>query len=252
MTVLYKGCEFELACEHRISSDELYSVLERATGASVHSYEQAMANGYINVTGGIRLGICGNAVIKDNMLCGIRELSSLSIRIPKERFDIAKTELDLMLSDGLNDILIASPPGAGKTSCLRNFVRLISDMGYRVSVADERGEIAAVSDGEAMFNVGRHTDVITGAPKAKAAMMLIRAMNPQVLAMDEISSDEDINALYEASGCGVKLIATLHARDKKDLYGRKNYRALMESGIFRYCLFIENRNGQRAYRVEEL
>ena len=80
----------------------------------------------------------------------------------------------------------------------------------------------------------------------------IRAMNPDVLAMDEISSSEDMQSVFEASGCGVRLLATAHARDLDDLYSRKLYRRLMQMRIFKYCLFIENSGGNRSYRIEEL
>lgn len=252
MTVLINGEERPIAEEHTVTVVDLESVLECATGASVHAVEESMANGYINVDGGIRLGICGNAIMRSGAVCGIRNLSSLSLRIPKEIRGVAANELRQMNQNGLTDILIASPPGSGKTTCLREFIRVISDSGKRVSVADERGEIAAVSEGVAQFDVGRHTDIISDAPKAKAAMMLIRAMNPDVLAMDEISSSEDMQSVFEASGCGVRLLATAHARDLDDLYSRKLYRRLMQMRIFKYCLFIENSSGSRSYRIEEL
>lgn len=252
MTVLINGEERLIAEGHTVTVDDLESVLECATGASVHAVETSMANGYINVDGGIRLGICGNAIMRSGAVCGIRNLSSLSLRIPKEIRGVAANELRQMNQNGLTDILIASPPGSGKTTCLREFIRVISDSGKRISVADERGEIAAVSGGTPQFDVGRHTDIISNAPKAKAAMMLIRAMNPDVLAMDEISSSEDMQSVFEASGCGVRLLATVHARDLDDLYSRKLYRRLMQMRIFKYCLFIENSGGNRSYRIEEL
>ncbi len=252
MSVLINGAEIPIASEHIITSNELESVLECATGASVHSVETSIANGYVNVSGGIRLGICGTAIMRAGSVSGIRNVSSLSIRIPDERYGCASDELNAMLADGLTDILIISPPGAGKTTCLREYIRVISNSGYRVSVADERGEIAAVCSGIAQFDVGLHTDVISDAPKARAAMMLIRAMNPQVLAMDEISSKEDVQAVFEAAGCGVKLLATAHAGTFDDLYARKIYSQLIEMNIFKYCLLIRNDAGRREYCVKKL
>lgn len=252
VTVLIHGSEYVLAPEKLLSVYDLENVLECASGASVHSVEDELSNGYINVGGGIRLGVCGTAVMRSGAVGGMRELSSLSIRIPREVPDCARKELKQMLKNGLTDILIISPPGGGKTTCLREFIRQISDMGYRVSVADERGEICAVVNGEPQFDTGTHCDIICDAPKAKAAMMLIKAMNPELLAMDEISSREDIAAVYEASGCGVHILATAHAASTDDLYRRRIYRELMETDIFRYCLVIENRHGVRSYSIEEL
>lgn len=252
MTVLIDGAEKQIAPNYSVTVSDLESTLECATGASVHAVETSISNGYINVDGGIRLGICGNAIMRSGAVCGIRNLSSISLRIPKEIHGCASKQLKEILRNGLTDILIASPPGFGKTTCLRELIRVISDSGKRVSVADERGEIAAVSDGVAQFDVGKHTDIISNAPKAKAAMMLIRAMNPDALAMDEISSKEDIQAVYEASGCGVKLLATAHAKDINDLKSRKLYRNLVKTNIFKYCIFIENCQGIRTYNFEEI
>ena len=252
VTVLVHGSEYILAPEKQLSAYDLENVLECASGASVHSVENELSNGFINVGGGIRLGVCGTAVMRSGAVGGMRELSSLSIRIPKEIHDCAQKELKQMLRDGLTDILIISPPGGGKTTCLREYIRRISDMGHRVSVADERGEICAIVNGKPQFDMGSHCDVICDAPKAKAAMMMIRAMNPELLAMDEISSREDIAAVFEASGCGVHILATAHAASVDDLYRRRVYRELMEADVFRYCLIIENKEGVRSYSIEEL
>lgn len=252
MTVLTDGSEKTIAPEYTVNADELEDVLECAAGASVHAVQSELSVGYLRAPGGIRLGVCGTAVMRSGTVSGVREISSISLRIPREHFGLAGNELKAMLKNGLTDILIISPPGAGKTSCLREYIRRISNTGRRVSVADERGEIAAVSDGIPQFDIGTHSDVMTEAPKASAAMMLLRSMNPEVLAMDEISSRDDMTAVYEAAGCGVKLLATAHAGGIEDLYKKRSYRELISSGIFRFCLVIENRGGKRSYSVKEL
>ena len=149
-------------------------------------------------------------------------------------------------------VLILSPPGYGKTTFLRECIRQLSDSGKRVSVADERGELAAVHRGVPQFDLGKASDIMSGVPKAQAVMMLLRAMNPQIIAMDEISSPEDVEAAETASGCGVRLIATAHAADKSELYRRPVYKRLLELGVFKNTVVIENRCGRRSYSYEEL
>lgn len=252
MSLLVSGEEMPVRESYRVCMADLEAVLERATEASVYASEQELSNGFVSVEGGIRLGVCGTAIVSCGRVSGIRDLSSVSIRIPHEIENCGREALDHILSTGLDSTLILSPPGGGKTTCMREYIRVLSQKGYRVSVADERFELAGVFEGEPQFDVGDRTDIISGAPKSEAAMMLIRAMNPQILAMDEISSDSDIYAAETAAGCGIKLLATAHADSVQALQKRPMYRKLLELGEFKYAVTIRNSLGRREYTTEEL
>lgn len=251
MSIVVNGNEECIASTHKIHKNDLQSVLDRATNFSVHSYESSFSRGYIGVCGGIRLGVCGTGIIKNDKVCGFRNLSSLSLRIPHECIGCA-APITEHLNGTPENILIISPPGCGKTTCMRDLIRLLSDSGYRVSVVDERGELAAAENGEVRFDLGCHTDVISFVPKSVGTMMMIRAMNPRILAVDEISSVEDVDAIEAVSGCGVNLIATAHAECFEDLYLRPVYRKLMDLKIFKYAVLISIISGNRCYRVKEL
>lgn len=252
MSLLYDGREHVIFCERCVCADDIATVLEKATDASLHCAEYSISEGYINARGGIRIGLCGTGYKKENGLNALRDPSSLAIRIPHEVHNCGVDLLMKALENGLSDILIISPPGAGKTSCLREYVRLISDKGYRVSLIDERGEISCSVFGEAQFDVGSHTDIMLNIPKCEAAVMMLRALNPQLIAMDEISSAEDVRAVEEISGCGVKLLATAHARDISELQKRPVYAKMLDMRIFRYAIIIKNTDDRRTYRLEEL
>lgn len=252
LSLLYNGAEHYTSADRVISTDDIESVLEKATDASIHSAEESISNGYLSAKGGIRIGICGTCFVKENGLNGMREFSSLAIRIPHEVHSCGTDKLHQAMSDGLNDILIISPPGAGKTSCLREYVRLISNGGSRVSLIDERGELSGMVNGRPQFDVGNHTDILFNLPKSDAAIMMLRAMNPQLVAMDEISSAADVRVVEEIAGCGVKLLATAHAGGIEDLNKRPIYRDLLGMKIFRYAIIINNDRGSRTYTLEEL
>lgn len=249
--VLIGGTEMPIS-DVLIETRDIDWVIERATNASVHTAQSSIAKGFINCSGGIRIGMCGTGIIDDGKVTGMRGISSLAIRIPHEIRGCGQAAIDRIKAEPRDSVLILSPPGYGKTTFLRECIRQLSDSGKRVSVADERGELAAVHRGAPQFDLGNASDIMSGVPKAQAVMMLLRAMNPQIIAMDEISSPEDVEAAETASGCGVRLIATAHAADKSELCSRPVYRRLLELGVFKNAVVIENRCGKRSYSYGEI
>ena len=250
-TLLIGGTETPISSVP-VDTGDIEYVIERATNASVHTAQSSIAKGFINCSGGIRIGLCGTGIIDKDKVTGMRGISSLAIRIPHEIRGCGQAAIDKVKADTVGSVLILSPPGYGKTTFLRECIRQLSDSGKRVSVADERGELAAVHRGVPQFDLGKASDIMSDVPKAQAVMMLLRAMNPQIIAMDEISSPEDVEAAEAASGCGVRLIATAHAAEKSELYRRPVYKRLLELGVFKNTVVIENRCGRRSYSYEEL
>lgn len=240
-----------------VGEDELRQVLENATQSSAHTALDKVCRGFVTLRGGHRVGLCGTVVKKDGRIITLRELSSLSIRVARPVEGLARPLLpDLMEGGRFLSTLILAPPGAGKTTLLRDLVRALSDgeggAPLRVAVADERGEIAALWRGEPQLYVGRHTDVLDGCAKAEGLSILIRGMNPQAAAVDEVSGPEDVRAVVEAAGCGVAVAATAHARGLEELRRRPVFRELLDSGVFRRLAVVERRGGARFVRMEAL
>lgn len=257
MTAVFPQGELPLGT-NPVTGRELEQLLELASRASVHTVADQLRRGYLTVEGGHRVGLCGTPVLRDGQIHGLGRLSSAAIRVARQVTGAAvPVERELLERDGtLCSTLILAPPGAGKTTLLRDLIRIASQgegmVPQRVAVADERGEVAALWNGVPQLDVGERTDVLEGCPKAQALMMLLRAMNPQVLAADEITAPEDVAALISAAGCGVKLLATAHGRDREDLCRRPLYRQLMEAGVFERLLLIRTEKGRRSYQVEVL
>lgn len=246
---LLGGREFVL-CREPVERQMLRCVLEAATRSSLHAQTEALRRGFAAAEGGVRVGLCGTAVQGSGGLEGLTDFSSLSIRIPRAVPGCADGIWPALTEKGFSSTLILSPPGAGKTTLLRELVRKLSEGGQRVAVADERREIAAFSGGGFGFDLGPCTDVMTGVPKADAVGMLLRAMNPQIIAVDEITDPRDVEAVLEADGCGVALLATVHAACPGDLARRPAGRLLLESGAFSRCVTVRSMDGRRAYGVE--
>ena len=257
MTAVFPQGELSLGT-NPVTGRDLEQLLELASRASVHTVADQLRRGYLTVEGGHRVGLCGTPVLREGQIHGLGRLSSAAIRVARQVTGAAAlVERDLLGPDGtLCSTLILAPPGAGKTTLLRDLIRLASDgvgmVSQRVAVADERGEVAALWNGVPQLDVGERTDVLEGCPKAQALMMLLRAMNPQVLAADEITAPEDVAALISAAGCGVKLLATAHGRDREDLSRRPLYRELMAAKVFERLLLIHAEHGRRSYQVEVL
>lgn len=237
-----------------VTEEHLRTLLENASQASAHTVLEQTRSGFVTLRGGHRLGLCGTAARREGRLLALRSLSSASLRVARAAAGQADALLPALLENGrFQNTIILGPPGAGKTTLLRDLIRALSDtLGLRVGLADERGEVAALWQGEAQFDVGRRTDVMDGCTKAEGLSMLLRGMDPQVLAADELTALEDAAAMVDAVGCGVALLATAHGAGPADLLRRPVYRRLTELGAFRRAITIDRRGGQRSFRVEVL
>ena len=190
MTVLLPTGEIPLNVH--VEPEELEALCDLATEFSRYAAAETLREGYLSVRGGFRVGICGTAVMKDGINTNLKNLSSAVVRIAREKIGIADGVAPGLFRNGeFVSTLILSPPGGGKTTLLRDLVRRLSDgVGEygprRVSLIDERGEVAVMYRGEPQMNVGTHTDVLDACPKALGIPIVLRAMNPQIIAVDEL------------------------------------------------------------------
>ena len=236
-----------------VDSSELRELLARAARFSVHSYEEDLSRGFLPLEGGHRLGLCGTIARSNGLVVGFRTISSVCIRIAREFIGVAEPHFHtICTTDRCKSTLIIAPPGIGKTTFLRDLIRICSRKGFRVGVADERSELAALRNGNPQFDLGPHTDVIEGIDKAEGAMRLIRTMSPQIIAMDEITDEKDLRTIRTAAHCGVSILASAHGIDLEDICRKRLFTSLLEEKVFEHFLVIDRNGKERIIRAEAL
>lgn len=228
-----------------VTKDDIYKTFHFISQCSVYSFEEELKNGYITISGGHRVGFSGHVLLENDNIKTIRHISGFNIRIAREIVGAADGVLPYIIDNGkVLNVLIISPPKAGKTTLLRDLVRQLSSgvdrLGLKdlnVGLVDERSEIACCYEGIPQNDVGIRTDVLDGCPKAKGIMMLLRSMSPDIIATDEIGRNEDVTAIEEAINTGVTIITTVHGSDLDDVRKRPAIKKLIKRGFFdRYII----------------
>jgi len=215
------------------TADDIYETMERISRHSFYAFESELSMGYITLPGGHRVGVAGQVVLENGAVQAWKYISAINIRIAHSVPGCADGVLPHIVSASgqLMHTMIISPPGCGKTTLLRDIVRQISDRGTTVGLADERSEVAGCFQGIPQNDVGIRTDVLDGCPKAIAMVMLLRAMSPNVIAVDELGGTDDAHAVDAVLNAGVKLLCTAHGIDVADAKQNPALQKLLGRGI---------------------
>lgn len=207
---------------------------------SVYAYEKELANAFVTLANGSRVGIFGEALFNNCSITAYKNITSLNYRIPREIIGCAKPLINIL--QNANGIIICGPPSSSKTTILRDTIRMLAseECGYkRVAVIDARNEISATLDGVVCMDLGYTSDVINVTSAEHGIETAIRVMNPQYIALDEIMSYAELSALLKGAKCGVKLIATIHSGCIDDIYKKNSIKNLFYNNAIDYAVFIK-------------
>lgn len=262
LIISYEGKDFFIRSDGGISQylDQAFIVQEKhiqstfqlISNYSLYAYEEEIRNGYITIKGGHRVGIGGKIVYGPKGIERIKDISSLNIRLAREKKRISDHIMKYLVNDfeGFYNTLIISAPQCGKTTLLRDIVRNLSNgyggmnkQGFKISIVDERSEIAGMYKGRPQKDIGIRTDILDGCLKSDGIIMTIRSMSPDIIAVDEIGGAKDIEAIHEALRAGIKLIATIHGSSFEEVQEKASMKGLFKEKIFDRFIVLDRSKG---------
>lgn len=231
-----------------IAKEDLMETLEYISNYSLYAFENELKQGFITIEGGHRVGMTGQVYAEDGEIKNMKHISSMNIRVSHEVLNCADIVFPYITQHkSVCDTLIVSPPRCGKTTLLRDLIRQISDgnrwvKGSTVGVVDERSELGGAYLGVPQNQLGIRTDVLDCCPKSIGMLMLVRSMAPQVIAVDEIGSAEDVHALEYAMHCGCKMIATVHGTSMEEIREKPLFEEMVKAHRFERYVVLGNNN----------
>ncbi len=247
------------------TQQDMRETLEYVGSHSLYAFEEEIRQGFITISGGHRIGLAGKTVLDERGIRTIKYISFLNVRLAHQVRGCADKVMPYLFENGQAlHALFVSPPRCGKTTLLRDVIRQMSDGyagcasaagscragGFTVGVVDERSELAACCQGIPQNDLGARTDVLDCCPKARGMMMLVRAMSPDVIAVDEIGGREDIDAVRYVMNCGCRVLATVHGDSTADVARKPVLGEMVSEGMFDRYIILSGRGG--AGTLEEI
>lgn len=232
------------------SPDDLTGFVYKVCEHSWYAYQEDINKGFITIKGGHRVGLIGTPVMENGRIINIKDISSVNIRVAREMKGCSADIIKYLIKNKRDvcNTLIVSPPGLGKTTMLRDIIRLLSNgvlpefYGLKVGVVDERGEIAASCKGIPANDLGYRTDVINGIHKKTGMEILLRSMGPNVIALDELGNPDDAATLLQVINAGVRLVATVHGYNLDSLKTRQGFREIFNINVFERFVILSADN----------
>ena len=223
-----------------LTSAHMEEILFTLCGGSVHTHQTEIAQGYVTLSSGCRAGLGGRFLQNPEQGIVLQELTSINLRIAREKTILLPKELrDALRRGHFIGMLLVGEPDSGKTTLLRSIAEELVHQKKIVSVIDERRELFS---GTARWNkIGSILDTISGIPKGQAVQMALRTLSPHVILLDALGGMEEVSALEQGLFSGVDFVATLHAASLEEAIGRPQVRALMERGSVHVLVWLKGR-----------
>lgn len=224
-----------------VTKEDTIRILQSICENSIYSYQNKIAEGFVTIKGGHRVGICGTAVIENEKVINISHVFSLNFRIAREILECSKEVKKIIYENGeIYNSIIFSSPGKGKTTILRDLIRELSKE-KNIGIVDERSELCSMYNGIPQKNIGEKVDIIENAKKSVGLKMLVRTMAPDIVVADEIGTLEDVDAIHYAITSGVKGIFTAHGNSIDDVKLNPILQKLFEMNLIQKIIFLDEK-----------
>ena len=237
-----------------VSQNDILETFKILCNFSIYSFQNQIKNNFITLKGGHRVGICGTAIIDGEKIINISDISSMNFRISKEIIGCSDKIFE-KLGLNLGGTLIVGPPASGKTTILRDIARKLSNTYengklIKVSIVDERREIAAVYQGVPQKDVG-FSDILNGFIKSEGIMRALRTLSPRIIICDEIGNNEDADAIRKSLNCGVGIIASVHAGSAEEISKSEKIKNILNSGAIKNVVLLDKGKIKEIFEVEQ-
>ncbi len=227
-----------------VTRSDLKEMMEYISGYSLYAFDEEIAQGFLTIPGGHRVGVAGQVIVENGKVKNMRHISFINIRFSHEILGCGRKVIPYICKGhNVKNTLIIAPPRCGKTTLLRDLVRIISGTaeqqnGHNVVVVDERSEIAGCYRGMPQNDLGCRTDVLDGCPKSEGMMMAVRSLSPEVIVVDEIGGEKDVQALRYVANCGSALLATIHGRSFREIREKPAVTQMIQEELFQRYIIL--------------
>ena len=225
--------------------EDVEEVFFKICSGAIYAHRDTVSEGYVCMSEGIRVGVCGTARYDCGKLVGVSNISALVFRIPTGESSFGE-ELYRAYLKCERGVLIYSKAGVGKTTALRTLVPMIAGRNPRenVAVVDERCEF----DSSVCENNG--VMLLRGYDRARGIDIALRTLSAGVIVIDEIAGVDESDGILASLLSGVKFIATAHAEHLSELVNRSCIKPLVEMGVFDVFFGIRYTDGGYSYEVD--
>ncbi len=130
-----------------------------------------------------------------------------------------------------NNILVIGPPAVGKTTTLRDLVRIIASdpkEADKCVVCDTSNEIGG--DGDVphhMISPARRKMVPSRKEQHLTMLEIVGNYSPKTIVLDELAYPSEAETAQEASQKGTRIVATVHGTSLRSAMNNKRYRIIL-------------------------